>query len=464
MYRKKSDFEKICLCILHLICAAVSIHIAYWLTPYNISMQNTIIVVLVCGVTYFFSAIYKGMDKRGYLKEFKAVFLYEIYVLLTLTLTMFVTKNTFYITRRCMALFMVIDFMFIYVIHTLKKKYKQFIYPKISSSEKVYLVTTKDCVYRAIETLAKDGPWGGQVIGIALLDSSEIGSRITGIPVVADKNNLINFAKFAVVDEVLIYLPKDADDSNLEQMILDFQAMGAAVSVNLYNFQMDIPSDKAVRRVGGMNVITFTTRFYDYRYVVIKRIIDILGSIVGLAITAIVSIFVVPAIKLESPGPAIFCQERVGKNGRIFKFYKFRSMYVDAEARKQQLMANNEMSGPMFKMKDDPRITKVGKFIRATSIDELPQFFNVLKGDMSLVGTRPPTVEEYKQYDMHHKRRLSSKPGITGLWQVSGRSNITDFDEVVKLDLQYIDNWSISMDIKILFKTVQVIFAQEGAR
>lgn len=139
-------------------------------------------------------------------------------------------------------------------------------------------------------------------------------------------------------------------------------------------------------------------------------------------------------------------------------------MYVDAEARKQQLMANNEMSGPMFKMKDDPRITKVGKFIRATSIDELPQFFNVLKGDMSLVGTRPPTVEEYKQYDMHHKRRLSSKPGITGLWQVSGRSNITDFDEVVKLDLQYIDNWSISMDIKILFKTVQVIFAQEGAR
>ena len=464
MYKKKNDFEKICLCLTYLLCAAISINIAYWLSPYTIPKLSVIIVILVCGVTYFFSGIYKNMYNRGYLKEFKVVFIYDTYVLLILTLTMFITKNSFYITRRCMATFIMIDFVLIYIVQTALKKYKQLIYPKISSSIKVYLVTTKDCVYKAIETIAKDSGWGGQIIGIALLDSSEIGSRITGIPVVADKDSLINFAKFAVVDEVVVYLPKDTNDNGLEQMILDFQAMGAAVSVNLYAFQMDIPSDKAVRKVGGMNVITFTTRFYDYRFVFIKRIIDILGSIVGLAITAVVSIFVVPAIKLESPGPAIFAQDRVGKNGRIFKFYKFRSMYADAEARKAQLMTDNEMSGPMFKMKDDPRITKVGKFIRATSIDELPQFFNVLKGDMSLVGTRPPTVQEYKQYEMHQKRRLSSKPGITGLWQVSGRSDITDFNEVVKLDLQYIDNWSLGMDIKILFKTVQVILTQDGAR
>lgn len=139
-------------------------------------------------------------------------------------------------------------------------------------------------------------------------------------------------------------------------------------------------------------------------------------------------------------------------------------MYKDAEERKKALMEQNEMKGAMFKISDDPRITKVGKFIRKTSIDELPQFFNVLFGDMSLVGTRPPTVDEFKQYESYHKRRLSMKPGITGMWQVSGRSNIEDFEEVVKLDLEYIDNWSIGLDIKILFKTIAAIFKRKGAK
>ena len=139
-------------------------------------------------------------------------------------------------------------------------------------------------------------------------------------------------------------------------------------------------------------------------------------------------------------------------------------MYQDAEERKKALMEQNKMDGHMFKMDNDPRITKVGKFIRKTSIDELPQFWNVLKGDMSLVGTRPPTVDEYKQYESHHKRRLSMKPGITGLWQVSGRSDIEDFEEVVKLDVAYIDNWSLWGDVKILFKTIYVVFAGKGAK
>ena len=157
-------------------------------------------------------------------------------------------------------------------------------------------------------------------------------------------------------------------------------------------------------------------------------------------------------LKLESPGPLFFKQKRVGRNGRYFYIHKLRSMYVDAEARKKELMAQNEMNGLMFKMEDDPRVTKVGKFIRRTSIDELPQFFDVLRGDMSLVG------------ESHHKRRLSMKPGITGLWQVSGRSDIEDFEEVVKLDVAYIDNWSLWGDVKILFKTIYVVFAGKGAK
>lgn len=145
-----------------------------------------------------------------------------------------------------------------------------------------------------------------------------------------------------------------------------------------------------------------------------------------------------------------------------YDIYKFRSMYIDAEDRKKELLSQNEMNGLMFKMKDDPRITKVGKFIRATSIDELPQFINVLKGDMSLVGTRPPTVAEFKQYKGHHKRRLSMKPGITGMWQAYGRNSVMDFEDIVKMDLEYIDNWSVLLDIKILFRTIATVFVNRG--
>ena len=179
-----------------------------------------------------------------------------------------------------------------------------------------------------------------------------------------------------------------------------------------------------------------------------------------------------PAIKKASPGPIFFAQDRVGKNGRIFKFYKFRSMYMDAEERKKELMEQNEMQGLMFKMENDPRIIGsekgpgkgIGNFIRKTSLDELPQFWNILKGDMSLVGTRPPTKAEYEQYDLHHKIRLSMKPGLTGMWQTSGRSDITDFEEIVKLDAQYIENWSLTLDLKLLFKTVAVVLKKEGSK
>ena len=177
-------------------------------------------------------------------------------------------------------------------------------------------------------------------------------------------------------------------------------------------------------------------------------------------------IFVGPAIYIASPGPIFFAQERVGRNGRKFKMYKFRSMYMDAEERKKELMAQNKVGdGMMFKMDFDPRIignkvlpngkkkTGIGQFIRKTSLDEFPQFLNILRGDMSLVGTRPPTLDEWEKYEPHHRARMSFRPGLTGLWQVSGRSNITDFEEVVKLDTQYIREWSVKGDIKIIWQT-----------
>ena len=192
---------------------------------------------------------------------------------------------------------------------------------------------------------------------------------------------------------------------------------------------------------------------------------DIVGAIVGLLITGIVTVFLAPALLIESPGPLFFSQVRVGKNGRRFKIYKFRSMYMDAEERKKELMSQNEMEGLMFKMENDPRVTKVGKFIRKTSIDELPQFWNILKGEMSLTGPRPLPVYETEAFTSDaHRRRLSVLPGVTGYWQIAGRSNIKEFEKLVELDMYYIDHWSLWLDVKLLLKTVPAVLFARGAK
>jgi exopolysaccharide biosynthesis polyprenyl glycosylphosphotransferase len=310
--------------------------------------------------------------------------------------------------------------------------------------------------------MREEREWGFQITSIAILDEDIVGKYIEGIPVIANKDNLFDVVTKSVVDEVFISLPRKIQ-INITETILKFENIGITVNLGISTFNLNINA-KTIKNFGGFNVLSFSTKGFDKSYMILKRPIDIVGAIIGLGLTLIISIFIAPAILIESPGPLIFSQVRIGKNGRRFKIYKFRSMYADAEARKKELLSKNEMQGFMFKMENDPRITKVGRFIRKTSIDELPQFFNVLKGDMSLVGTRPPTEDEFLQYKGRHKRRLSLKPGITGLWQVSGRSEIVDFEDVVRLDREYIDHWSLLQDIKLLFKTVFVVVFRVGAK
>lgn len=198
-------------------------------------------------------------------------------------------------------------------------------------------------------------------------------------------------------------------------------------------------------------------------YLIAKRVIDVVGSVFGLLLLSIVFIAVAILIKLEDPkGPILFTQKRIGLNGKEFKMYKFRSMVSDAEEILKELLKYNEVSGAMFKMKDDPRITKIGKFIRKTSIDELPQLFNVLKGEMSLVGPRPPLPREVEMYSRYDKQRLLVTPGCTGLWQVSGRSSV-GFDEMVELDLQYITKRTLIFDLKIILKTILLLLGSKNA-
>jgi len=331
-------------------------------------------------------------------------------------------------------------------------------------SNRLLVVTTTNKIDSVVKNFVEYNEWSRILVGVVLTDQFSQGDFISGVPIVADSCTLIDYVIHNNVDEVFINDSVTISNGMLEQWVSEMQNMGIIVDVNIDIFDIMAGGKKAINRVGKYAVVTFARNIFSTRQMIAKRALDVIGSTIGMIILVIMFIIVAPAIKLESSGPVFFGQTRVGKNGRKFTFYKFRSMYQDAEQRKQELMEKNEVKGLMFKLEDDPRITKVGRFIRKTSIDELPQFWNVLRGDMSLVGTRPPTVDEYERYEAKHKCRLSMTPGLTGLWQISGRSNIKDFDEVVKLDMQYIDDWTILKDIKILILTVWVVLTGKGSR
>ena len=337
----------------------------------------------------------------------------------------------------------------------------------------VGVVTTQENASPILEELKKD--WSKRVTGLAILEAApeQLHTEIDGVKIEANFDNFMDWLRQAALDEVYLDVAQESEE-NMLPYLEEMESMGLTVHFRLpvldriekacCDETSAVRISRELSRCAGGNVVTMGTVELKLRDQVLKRTMDIVGGIVGCIISIPIIALVAIPLKLESPGPLIFKQRRVGRNGRVFYIHKLRSMYVDAEARKKELMAQNEMNGLMFKMEDDPRITRVGRFIRRTSIDELPQFFDVVRGSMSLVGTRPPTLDEYRQYESHHKRRLSMKPGITGLWQVSGRSDIDDFEEVVRLDVQYIDNWSIWMDIYLLFRTVGVVFDRKGAK
>ncbi len=259
------------------------------------------------------------------------------------------------------------------------------------------------------------------------------------------------------VDEVHIAFSRERCGAEVGKLLKLAEEYGKTIRVFI-NLDEELRwSRLSVFRFGSLPGLIFSSKVIDPDLMLVKRAMDVVMALVGLAVTAIMFPLVALAIKLDSPGPIIFAQERVGLNGRRFCLYKFRTMFVDAEERKRELMEKNEMDGPIFKLQRDPRVTRVGRWLRKLSIDEFPQFWNVLKGDMSIVGTRPPTPDEVERYQAWHYRRISIKPGITGLWQVSGRNKIKNFDDIVQLDLEYITNWSLWLDMKIIAKTIVVL-------
>jgi len=303
--------------------------------------------------------------------------------------------------------------------------------------------------------------WGLRIIGI-IGASSAITSWGKSYSYLGELDDIIDICKREILDEVVFCLP-GSELSTVERYVYDLNQMGITSRMVL-DF-MDFPASRREIEMfyNTLPMVTFYGKAFDTNQLLAKRLLDIIGSLVGLLLFGVMLPVLALAIKLDSPGPLFFGQIRVGEHGRRFRCWKLRTMYTGAEDRKKELMAHNEMNGHMFKIKNDPRVTPVGSFLRKSSLDEFPQFWNVLRGEMSLVGTRPPTPDEVEQYENWHHKRICIKPGVTGLWQVSGRNQIQDFDEVARLDIQYIEDWSFWLDVKILFQTLWVVTLGRGA-
>lgn len=405
-----------------------------------------VLFLLFCTIYTFFIDWNRDILTRGYLREVFEIGKFMVLMLLIVLAAAYFLRWADQLSRFVVGNFVWICALLLFVVHILFKRVMR----RMITSEKLVVrllvVSARDRMDHVVKSLATLNDEGYRVVATRFLDDENITEEMVTIP----------------FDEVFIDAP-DLPQDRVRKLIEGFEEMGVVCH---YNLSLPDAGDAATRvaSFGDYTVVSYTMFRSSYKRLLIKRVIDIIGGLIGSLITVVLSVFIIPAIKLESKGPAFFSQTRVGKNGRRFTIYKFRSMYADAEERLKELQDKNEVQGPMFKIKDDPRVTKVGRFLRKTSLDEFPQFFNILKGDMSLVGTRPPTEAEFERYNEHYRRRISMTPGLTGLWQVSGRSDIEAFDDVVRLDLKYIDNWSLMLDFKILFQTIGVVLKGSGAR
>ena len=469
--------------------------------PYLRNDYKSLAIVLVVVdilVAVIFNTMHNVM-KRGYLKELRATIKHVALVLVIMSLYLFSTQAGDTYSR--ITIYLTAGFHLI-LGYSIRLMWKPFIrrINKGKSKGAMILVAEENSISKILEK-ASDLD-GFEYAGIVLSDRDGTGEIIRGIKVVSNIENAADYICRERVDEVFVYpehltdlkmasyeaienfiddsygtqkgqFEKPKDQSGVAKLIEQCREMAIPVHVRL---PISSAGGKSfMEKVGGYNVLTMTANYANPFQMIIKRVFDIFGGLVGSFFALIIIAIIGPKIKKESPGPILFKQTRIGQNGRRFRCYKIRSMYMDAEERKKELMAHNRVSdGMMFKLDFDPRIignkivdgkqvTGIGEFIRRTSLDEFPQFFNILKGDMSLVGTRPPTEDEWEKYKYHHRARLAIKPGLTGMWQVSGRSEITDFEEVVKLDTEYINNWSIGLDIRILWKTLGAVLKHKGA-
>lgn len=413
-----------------------------------------ILLIIVVGIM---SDEYSNISNRGYLKEAKAVLIYGLKVIVLFSFVLIIGKFRFLSDIATISYFFLIKtyILSIFLVYLGRILVKHFLKDQKPNKRRVLLVTNF-ADERKLEKFLESENFDI----VAYCSNSKYFNL--QIPVISGIDEIRDFIASNQVDE--IFVDTDAKADYIETMRY-LKMLGIPITINISSYSDYYLGNSVIKKISDFTFVTSAITIVKFRQVFLKRMMDISIALVGLFVAGIVALIIRPIVQKQSPGPLLFMQKRVGKNGRIFEMYKFRSMYLDAEERKKELLDQNELdTNLMFKMENDPRIFPFGQKLRDWSLDELPQFLNVLKGDMSLVGTRPPTLDEYKKYEIHHFKRLATKPGITGLWQVSGRSDIKNFEEVVSLDIQYIQNWSIGQDIKILLKTFIVVIKREGSK
>ena len=446
MYRKKSRgwYKHKDFILIDLACLFMALILAYLIR--NGSVRNLftlgiyrnvmIFVILVDLFLIILFESYKGVLRRGRYQELRSVIRQMILIELASGLYLFTVSGGHTFSRIILYLMGIFYVLLSYCTRIIWKK--RLLHKMAEGGEhSLYIVTNYDLASKVIQNVKEHNYNRYNINGLILIDKDMTGKEIAGVPVVADLNNAPSFICQQWVDEVFVNV--DETYPYPQELIEELLEMGMPVHVNLAKVRSTPGQKQFVEAIGGYTVLTTTMNYATDRQALAKRVLDILGGLVGCFLTGIIFIFIAPAIYISSPGPIFFSQTRIGKNGKPFKMYKFRSMYMDAEERKAELMAQNKMSdGRMFKLDFDPRVignkilpdgtrkTGIGEFIRKTSLDEFPQFWNVLNGSMSLVGTRPILQDELRQYELHHRARIAIKPGITGMWQVSGRSDITD--------------------------------------
>ena len=435
----------------------------------NLAVVYTLVDILVL----IASGTMKDVLKRGYYKEIERTICNVFLVTALVSMYMFLVQMGKTYSRITFYLISVYYLIIAYAVRLLWKKIlmKK---NKGQANVAVYFVTTRSRAEYVGNRFFANNITSRKIQGMCILDEDCTGQTVAGIPVTATNETLIKRLCEIWVDEVFVSVP--ADYPQPVELLSNMAEMGIVVHMEMEQLEGDLWQRQVIQEFAGTTVRTISITMATPLQAVLKRTLDIIGGLVGCVITGLLTIVIGPMIYIKSPGPIFFKQTRVGKNGKKFQIYKFRSMYLDAEERKAELMAQNRVQGGlMFKLEYDPRIIGcekrpdgtlkkgIGNFIRDYSLDEFPQFFNVLKGDLSLCGTRPPTVDEWEKYEQHHHVRLAIKPGITGLWQVSGRSNITDFEQVVELDKKYIREWSMGLDFRILLQTIKVVLGKEGS-
>jgi exopolysaccharide biosynthesis polyprenyl glycosylphosphotransferase len=361
------------------------------------------------------------------------------------------------ISRLALGVFIVLDFFLLYSFKIVLSAMMKYIRREGMNSRLILIIADEDSSY-FIDRLIETKDWGYRVWAIMTDDDAIINKYGKEFHIIPYERDLSLIIDNRAIDEVF-YCKSSLDQNEIQKFIYSCAEVGVVFRMQslLLNY---VKMQSTLSYLNQMPFLTFRNTPDNYLALKLKGILDFVISLSVLILLSPILLVISILIKMDG-GPVFFLQKRTGLNGRLFMCFKFRTMVVNAESLKQSLLDQNEQEGPVFKIRNDPRVTKIGRFLRKTSLDELPQFINVLKGDMSIVGPRPPIPAEVKQYKRWQNRRLSMKPGITCIWQVSGRNNIP-FEQWMKLDMQYIDTWSLKLDFIIILKTIKVVITGDG--